>query len=371
MSKENKQKVKFTISVGDINGIGLETLVKALGSNEIRELSQELLFTLHCPKNVFYEYFEKLQNYSLPNNLLSELNLTIADFTTQKGTQEVIQWGKVSKTSGEIALQSFNNAVNGLFVNGDERCDILLTQPISKESVHLVGWNFPGHTEYLADICEKRLRDDLGSDLNIYGIKNKKEGQVKPLMIISTIAGKVALVTIHTPIKKVSESITYQNIIEKFEQFYFSLKQDYRIKEPKIAILGLNPHAGENGDIGNEEVEVINKVITGLRENSGFGQYKTSIDYTSAFPADGFFAHQLYKNYDGVLAMYHDQGLIPFKMLACGGGVNFTANLPIVRVSADHGTAFPIAGLGIANPQSTIDAILEGLQIFRNREKIA
>lgn len=362
-------KIKIAVSIGDINGIGLEIFLKAINSIQLTKTNFDLEYNLYCPKVIFDDYFERLSFLSTISNirctlLINNIKLNIIDFEFDLNNIETeiknnnLRFGTVSKISGELAHKSFKLAVDSLFdsQNVNEKSeniknDILLTLPISKESVHLANWQFPGHTEYLAHINQ---------------IVNP-EKQFNPLMIISTNSGKVALVTVHIPLKNVSESLSIDKILEKYESFYNSLKFDYGIENPKIAILGLNPHAGENGEIGSEEIDIINKSIQTLKQ---IPKYSKVLDYDIAFPADGFFAHNQYKYFDGVLAMYHDQGLIPFKMLANGGGVNFTANIDIIRVSPDHGTAFNIAGKGIANPQSTIDAIIEGISIFENRTNL-
>ena len=386
---------KIAVSAGDINGIGLEVFIKSIISIKI-ENQNNIFFSLFLDKTIFLNYLKKsnlitnillslqdeyrnksentkllkfIEIFTLLNSnptanlnkFLTFLNVEIIDvfnnnlFKSKEVKKDIYfqlpAFSEVSKIAGELAHYSFLEATKEV-IKGNY--DILLTLPIAKESVYLANWKFPGHTEYISAIIDEMNLEISGKSEN-------------PLMIISTKEGKVALTTIHIPLKKVSETISIELIYEKFKAFYNSLRFDYNIETPKIAILGLNPHAGENGEIGNEETEIINKAIELLCKDSNFSK---AIDYHKAFPADGFFAHKLYKKYNGVLAMYHDQGLIPFKMLADGGGVNFTANQLIVRTSPDHGTAFGIAGKNIANPQSTIDAILEGIEIFTNRTKI-
>lgn len=380
----NKININIAVSIGDVNGIGLEIFFKSLLNNQIIKngFSEQynINYKLFANDAIILEYLEKskfFENYKnedlslepildlLVNDLILNyknlkkfINIEVIDISILiKETSEInsnfIEFGKVTKLAGEIAHKSFVEAAKSVIQNKN---NILVTLPISKEAVYLSGWDFPGHTEYI-EYLENTHHNSF--DINSEDVKKQ------PLMIISTKYGKVALVTIHIPIAKVSENINQNLILDKFEAFYKSLKNDYNITNPKIAILGLNPHSGENGNIGVEEKNIISPLIQILKSNS---DYKDCIDYDEPFPADGFFAQKLYLNYDGVLAMYHDQGLIPFKMLADGGGVNFTANQSIVRTSPDHGTAFGIAGKNIANPQSTIDAILEGIEIYINRK---
>lgn len=388
LKNNKKQKINIAVSIGDINGIGLEIFFKSLLDKQIYKNSNfdkysinyqlfanDYIIIDYLEKSKFFELYKNNINYLEPildllskdfkfnyKNLKKLINLEVVDISNQITTDininnhiltnDYVEFGKITKLSGKIAHNSFVEATNSVI---NRRNDLLLTLPISKEAVYLSGWEFPGHTEYIAHL--ENLKN------NSYG--NKHSNSINnPLMIISTKFGKVALVTVHIPISEISKTISQKLISDKFEAFYNSLKNDYNITKPKIAILGLNPHSGENGNIGNEEKNIIRPLIDNLKS---IENYKESIDYDEPYPADGFFAHKLYLNYDGVLAMYHDQGLIPFKMLGDGGGVNFTANQSIVRTSPDHGTAFGIAGKFIANPQSTIDAIIEGIQICINR----
>lgn len=386
----NKVNINIAVSIGDANGIGLEIFFKSLLNHQIYKNTNlekySITYKLFATDSIILEYLEKSKFFEFYKNedsslepildLLSNdlkfnyknlkklINLDVIDIYNTLNESIItkspnlkadnVEFGKVSKLSGEIAHKSFVEATNSV-INGTN--NILLTLPISKESVYLSGWEFPGHTEYIAhleNISKKNTLNEIQSNFII-----------NPLMIISTKFGKVALVTVHIPISEVSEKITQKLILDKFEAFYNSLKNDYNITNPKIAILGLNPHSGENGNIGNEEKNIIIPLIQSIKS---MADYRESIDYNEPFPADGFFAHKLYLKYDGVLAMYHDQGLIPFKMLGDGGGVNFTANQSIIRTSPDHGTAFGIAGQNVANPQSTIDSIIEGIEIYLNRK---
>lgn len=325
-------KIKIAVSVGDLNGIGLECFVKSL--QKLNTPDYEISFDLFAPKNLVLEYLNKLDLvYNIDDNRITvndiEVNLRGEDFDCE------INWGKLDGAIGQIAAESIYNAVESV---KKKEADILLTLPINKKSISLSGFKFPGHTEMLGD--------SFGSD---------------PLMILFSSSVRVALVTVHEPISKVPTLITEKLIEQKYASFELSLRKDFGIKNPNIAILGLNPHAGEEGNIGSEELLKINPLVSQLND-----RYKESKAF-GTFPADGFFGFGDYSNYEGILAMYHDQGLIPLKLLANGGGVNFTANLDIVRVSPDHGTGFSIAGEGNASEESTLEAIIEGLKIFNNR----
>jgi 4-hydroxythreonine-4-phosphate dehydrogenase len=324
--------LNIAVSVGDLNGIGLECFVKSLNNLKVSEYG--LNFNLFAPKNLVIQYLKKLNfNFTENENQISINNYIIN--LIGENTDYNIDWGKLDGSIGQIAAESIYKAVESVKSN---QSDILLTLPINKKSISLSGFRFPGHTEMLGD--------SFGSD---------------PLMILFSSGVRVALTTLHEPISKVSTLVSAELIEKKYASFELSLRKDFGIEQPKVAILGLNPHAGEEGNIGTEEKLKINPLIFQLN-----GKYKESKAY-GTFPADGFFGFGDYLNYDGILAMYHDQGLIPLKLLANGGGVNFTANLNIVRVSPDHGTGFSISGQNIASEQSTLEAIIEGISIYNNR----
>ena len=217
--------------------------------------------------------------------------------------------------------------------------DVLVTAPINKATIQSPEFHFPGHTEY--------IETSVG------------EGN-KALMILMNENLRVALVTTHLPIKDVSKAITKEAIIEKAKIFHQSLKRDFRISNPRIAVLSLNPHAGDNGLLGSEEQDVIKPAIEELE--------KMGIQAFGPYPADGFFGNNTYYHFDGVLAMYHDQGLAPFKTIALESGVNFTAGLPIIRTSPDHGTAYDIAGQGKADENSFRQAVYTAIDVYRNRQ---
>jgi 4-hydroxythreonine-4-phosphate dehydrogenase len=246
-----------------------------------------------------------------------------------------IEMGKITENGGKYAFLSLESATQDL---ASGKIDVLVTAPISKEAMAKSGFQFPGHTEYLADLS----------------------GVEEALMVLVSGNLRVALVTTHIPVKEVSTTLTKDKILQKIKLFETSLKKDFGIIKPKIAVFGLNPHAGENGKIGTEEQEIIAPAIQQARNENilAFGPY----------PADGFFGSDARSQFDGVLAMYHDQGLTAFKALAFEDGVNYTAGLPIVRTSPDHGTAFDIVGLNKASESSMRQAIYVAMDIYKNKQ---
>ena len=326
-------KIVVGISQGDLNGIGLEIILKTLSEPGISEICIPVLFS--SQKTV--SYFRKMLN-------LDEFNFNpLRDFNqvnTKKPNvficyeEEVtIELGKATTLSGKYAKISLEAATLALF---EKKIDVLVTAPINKHSMQEAGFNYPGHTEYLGE--------KLGG---------------KPLMLLCDNDLRVAVVTGHVPLKNISEKITIESVFEKISQLHHSLIKDFGIRKPKIAVLGLNPHAGENGAIGDEEKTKIIPAIEKAKE--------TMLVY-GPYSADGFFGKNMQSQFDGVLAMYHDQGLIPFKTLAFGSGVNFTAGLDFVRTSPDHGTAYDIAGKQIADESSFREALYTAIDIYRRRE---
>lgn len=325
--------MKIAVSIGDMNGIGLECFAKALFKLD----NSETVFLLFAPKKLVFNYLDIInQKYSKTDNGIQVNNHQIEIIDIPIDAQ--IEFGVMSTTFGQIAAKSIEMAVESI---KEGKSDVLLTLPINKKAINLAGFDFPGHTEMLGK--------SFGSE---------------PLMILFTGEIRVALVTVHLPIRNIADKIR-QNLIEsKYSSLEKSLRIDFGIAKPRIAVLGLNPHAGEQGNIGIEELAYINDTIDKLNI-----KYKTS-KAEGPYPADGFFGFGQYKKYDGILAMYHDQGLIPLKLLANGGGVNFTANLSAIRVSPDHGTAYNIAGKNQADETSTYEAIQSGISIYKNRTNL-
>ena len=331
----SRQPVKVGISVGDVNGIGPEVIIKALNDNRI---------LLDCTPIIYGSSklfsFHKKQLKGLDFNFFSAKT---ADDAKKKKVNVVDIWtdelqfelGKATEQGGKYAYESLERSTQDL---ASGKIDVLVTAPISKEAMAKSGFKFPGHTEYLADLA----------------------GQDEALMLMVSPGLRVGLVTSHVALKEVAPALSQEKIQEKLKQFNSSLIRDFGIRKPKIAVFGLNPHAGEKGNMGEEEQQIISPAINRAKEDGilAFGPY----------PADGFFGSGAMKNFDGILAMYHDQGLAAFKALSFDEGVNFTAGLPIVRTSPDHGTAFDIVGQNKASGQSMRNAIYTAVDVYRNQQ---
>ena len=326
-------KIVVGISQGDLNGIGLEIILKTLAEPGISEICVPVLFSSQKTVSYFRKMLSMDEFNFNPLRDFSQLNTKKPNVFICYEEEVTIEMGKATTLSGKYAKLSLEVATLALF---EKKIDVLVTAPINKHSMQEAGFNYPGHTEYLGD--------KLGG---------------KPLMLLCANDLRVAVVTGHVPLKNISEKITIENVLEKINQLHASLVKDFGIRKPKIAVLGLNPHAGENGAIGDEEKKMIIPAIEKAKENMlVFGPYS----------ADGFFGKNMQSQFDGVLAMYHDQGLIPFKTLAFGHGVNFTAGLDFVRTSPDHGTAYDIAGKQIADESSFREALYTAIDIYRRRE---
>ncbi|MAJ51203.1 MAG: 4-hydroxythreonine-4-phosphate dehydrogenase PdxA [Flammeovirgaceae bacterium] len=323
------------ISTGDLNGIGIEVTLKSLENTSI---FSKLTPIIYASMEVLNFYSKLLKKSHLDFHVISEpqqaipIKINVIPVWTES---VIITPGKSNATGGKYAKKSLEAAVTDLKT---ESINGLVTAPLSKDLLNEQGFSFPGHTEYLA--ASFQVSENL------------------MLMVKDRI--RVAVATGHIPIAKVPESLTTALISEKLQILIDSLQTDFRIKAPKVALTGLNPHAGENGLMGNEEQKIINKVIHKFNFNGYF--------IKGPFPADGFFGSDEYLKYDGILTMYHDQGLIPFKSIAKGSGVNFTAGLPIVRTSPAHGTAFNLAGKNIANPSSMTHALLLASTLAKNKD---
>lgn len=323
--------MKIAVTIGDSNGIGFEVFLKALKRiNSNKEI--EIIF--YSNTSIINQWKRFLDiDYHVDNDILKVCQHSIQVVNIDANFE--ISPGNIDYNSGKLAGDALELAVNDCL---SKKVDCLVTLPFSKEAMYLAGWKYPGHTEMLAS----------------------KTGSKNYMMILFKDSLRCGLATIHIPINEVSKQLTKANLLNSVRILNTSLIQDFGIKHPKIAILGLNPHVGENGAIGSEEIDIIEPAIINAKN--------LAINLNGPFPADGFFAHKEYLNYDAYLAMYHDQGLIPLKLLAAGGGVNFTAGISFVRTSPDHGTAFSIAGKNIADEQSTLDSINSAIEIFNNRK---
>ena len=329
------KKVRVGISIGDINGIGMEVIIKTFIDKRMQELCTPIIFgsskvaSFHRKAMGIEEFsFNVVENPGKANkkkaNLINcwkeEAKITLGENTTE---------------GGKFAFKSLEAATNAL-LKGD--VDVLVTAPINKQNIQSDSFQFPGHTEYLA-----------------------AKGKKNALMLMLSESMRIGVVTGHLPLEQVSANISQEKVLEKLRLLNNSLKQDFGIRKPKIAVLGLNPHAGDQGILGKEEDDIISPALQKAKEENivSFGPY----------PADSFFGSDKLGSFDGILAMYHDQGLIPFKTLAFGKGVNFTSGLSFVRTSPDHGTAFEIAGENKANEQSFREAVFTACDIYKKRQE--
>lgn len=331
---EENRKIRVGITHGDINGVGYEVILKAFADSTMFDLCTPIVYG--SPKVAAYhrKALELQTSFSIINTAeeAQEGKLSILACTEDELKVEL---SKPSAEAGKAALDALERALadykEGLI-------DVLVTAPINKHSIQSDEFHFPGHTEYI----EERVG----------------EGE-KALMILMKDDFRVALVTGHLPVKDIAAALTKELIMEKMEIFNRSLKQDFNIGCPRIAVFSLNPHAGDNGLLGTEETEVI---IPAMKEMQAKG-----VQCFGPYPADGFMGSGNFTHFDGILAMYHDQGLAPFKALAMDEGVNYTAGLPIVRTSPAHGTAYDIAGQGVATEDSFRQAIYTAIDVYRNR----
>ena len=334
---DSTDRLRVGITHGDFNGVGYEVILKMLDDARILELCTPIIYG-SAKIAAFYRKSLELAGPWQPVqiNSAADASADAVNIINVIGQEAHITPGEASKEAGEAAFIALERAVEDL-KNG--HIDVLLTAPINKSTIQSDTFRFPGHTEYLA--------------------ASAADGS-QPLMILFNENIRVALVTTHLPIAKVPEAITTENIVEKLALFNKSLTTDFAVVKPRIAVLALNPHAGEEGLLGKEEKEIIAPAIEKARQMKihAFGPYA----------ADGFFGNGLYTKFDGVLAMYHDQGLAPFKTLAMDSGVNFTAGLPFVRTSPDHGTGYDIAGKNRASEESMRAALYAAIDIYRSRQ---
>ena len=331
---DKSEKIVVGISIGDINGIGIEVILKTFKDKRMLDFCTPVLFG--STKTIsFHKKRLQSETHIHSINSIKQINHSKINVLNIWKEELPIEIGTATKVSGEYAFKSLEAAVTHLQKN---TIDILLTAPINKENIQSENFNFPGHTEYL---------------------ESELEGE--SLMILISDKLRVGLITGHIPISEVSKQLNPELIKKKVNILHKSLIEDFGINKPKIAILGLNPHCGDNGVIGKEDDEIIKPTIQEIKESGKlvFGPYA----------ADGFFGSNTYKQFDGILATYHDQGLAPFKALSFGNGVNYTAGLSKIRTSPDHGTAYEIAGKNQANPTSFKEALFTALEIFSKRKE--
>jgi 4-hydroxythreonine-4-phosphate dehydrogenase len=328
------RKIRVGISIGDLNGIGSEIILKSFEDQRMYDFCTPVVFASFKLMGFYKKQFGSKVNLfecknagSTSNNKMNVVNVWKEHTNINFGTED--------PAIGKFAIKSFKAAVEAL-KNND--IDVLVTAPINKFNSQSDEFAFPGHTDYLA-----------------------QELEGNSLMFMVSEGLKVGLLTDHVPVKEVPQHINKELIISKITTITQSLKEDFRITKPKIAVLSINPHAGDQGVIGKEDDDILRPTLEELREQNHlvYGPYA----------ADSFFGTKAYKGFDAIIASYHDQGLIPFKTITFGEGVNYTAGLSKVRTSPDHGTAFEIAGKGIADEGSFKKAVFMALKIYRNREE--
>ncbi len=320
------------ISIGDLNGIGGEIVLKTFEDNRVLDFCTPVIFASGKTMNFFKTHFKSKINFHNINNIgqLADGKVNVLNCWNEPVK---IEFGKEDEKIGAYAIKALRAATNAL-KKGDIAA--LVTAPINKANIQSKDFKFPGHTDFLA-----------------------QELDGESLMFMITENLRVGLLTDHVPVKDVVNHISEELITKKIETIHDSLKKDFRITKPKIAVLGINPHTGDNGVIGKEDDEVLRPTLKKIKENGKlvFGPYA----------ADSFFGSNNYKNFDAIIATYHDQGLIPFKTLSFGQGVNYTAGLNRVRTSPDHGTAYEIAGKGQADASSFKEALHAAIKIYKNR----
>jgi 4-hydroxythreonine-4-phosphate dehydrogenase len=333
IDKQHMDKVKIGVTVGDINGVGIEVILKTFADERILEFCTPLIYG----STKIISYHRSIINTDFQHYAIKSIDHcrdgTFNVFNFSEGDVD-ITLGKPTVESGKYALEALEAATADLT---DRKIDAIVTAPINKEAMSLANFGFPGHTEYLSD----------------------KFKNLNHLMLMVNDGLRIGVVTGHIPLSKVAERITKKRVVQKIRMMNHSLKIDFNIDRPTIAVLGLNPHASDNGVIGNDEDEMIRPAIIEAK--------KSGILAMGPYAADGFFGSGHYRKFDGILAMYHDQGLIPFKTLSFNSGVNYTAGLSIVRTSPDHGTAYDIVGKNQANPASFRKALFTALEIAENR----
>lgn len=328
-------KTKIGISIGDINGVGPEIILKTFAD---KRLFSQCIPIVYGSSKVLNHYKNKLGGIDF-----NYVKLESADKAAPNKINIVnciedsveINTGMVTEQGGKAAITALEKMVDDSLAG---LLDAIVTAPIHKNAMKKAGFQYPGHTEFFTE----------------------RFGQKQSLMTMVSNGLRVALVTNHIPVSAISEAVNAEQIKTKLKLLNQTLEKDFGITKPTIAVLGLNPHAGDGGAIGTEDETIIQPTIISAKKNGilAFGPY----------PADGFFGSSHFSKFDGILAMYHDQGLVPFKALSFGNGVNFTAGLPVVRTSPDHGTAYDIAGKGIASASSFRNALFTAIDISKSRK---
>lgn len=328
------QKIKLGVSIGDLNGIGGEIVLKTFDDSRMLDFCTPVIFASVKTLSFLKKHFDLSINIHGVDDVSQVLEGKINVVNVWKENVN-INFGAEDPEAGKYAFKSLQAATKAL---KNDEVDVLVTAPINKQTIQSEEFNFPGHTDYLA-----------------------KELEGESLMFMITDNLKVGLLTDHVPLKEIANVITPRLIENKIKIIQQTLQQDFRISKPKIAVLGINPHSGDNGLIGKEDETILKPTLEKIRE-------KGQLVY-GPFAADSFFGTKNHENFDAVIASYHDQGLIPFKTLSFGEGVNFTAGLNKVRTSPDHGTAFEIAGKNMANINSFKEAVFKAIEIYKTRKE--
>ncbi|MEX2511469.1 MAG: 4-hydroxythreonine-4-phosphate dehydrogenase PdxA [Cyclobacteriaceae bacterium] len=329
-----KNKPVVGISIGDINGIGAEVTMKALLDNRLQKMITPVIYG-HGKALTFYRKVLNLNDFNFMQvRSIEEIHHKKINVINVLQESPEVMPGVETQEAGKMALAALDQCIVDLKNN---QLDALVTAPLNKNNIHSSENNFIGHTEYLTQA---------------FGVK-------KTMMFMVSEDMRVGLLTAHIPVRDIAQHITQENLKDTLHIMLKSLTDDFGILKPRIAVLGLNPHAGEDGLLGREEIEIISPIIKEFKEKGTlvFGPY----------PSDGFFGMMHQKKFDGVLAMYHDQGLIPFKTVSFETGVNFTAGLPFIRTSPDHGTAYNIAGKNVAEESSMRSAIFLAQEMIRRK----
>ena len=328
------ENILVGISIGDLNGIGSEVVLRTFEDTRMLELCTPVIFA-----NVKLLSFIKktIETEAMFHGIDTLDQVVVGKINVLNVWRESVDltFGEATELGGSFGIKSFVAATKAL---KEGKIDVLVTAPINKFNAQSEEFKFPGHTDYLAQ---------------------ELDGNALMLMVQDRL--RVGLLTDHVPVNEVAQHLTAKLLAEKIETIRKTLVQDFSLVKPKIAVLGLNPHSGDNGVIGKEEESIIKPTIKKIAE-------KGTLVY-GPFPADGFFGSNQYEKYDAVLAMYHDQGLVPFKTLSFGRGVNFTAGLSKIRTSPDHGTAFDIAGKGVSDFNSFKEAVYLAIDVFHSRNQ--
>lgn len=334
MSDRNKPIIGITL--GDFNGIGPEVILKTFSDNRMMEFCTPVLYGSSKIIN-YHRKILNLGNFTFAQSrAIDRIQLNTFNIVNIWEDDPVVQLGVSNETGGKYAFLSIQAAVNDL---KEKKIDALVTAPINKKNIHSENFQFAGHTGYLA----------------------QQAGTENYCMMMCSNEMRVGLVTEHIPVSEIAQHITKEKILKKLQILKKSLTEDFGIDKPKIAVLGLNPHAGDDGLVGKEEIDIIRPAIAETKGKNIFA--------LGPYPADGFFGSANYKKFDAILAMYHDQGLVPFKALCFDSGVNYTAGLPFIRTSPDHGVGYDIAGKNIAREDSFRSAVYLAVDILRNRSE--